>query len=540
MKQFIMKNIVLAVFLALTIVGSIFLAFFIWQKSQTIKHSMETIQKDGEEVRSINSARKPNSVKESENRIKADTETLEKKRQQIYRHFGKPYRPALLRLIKNITSPAELKTELEVDSSLIAKPKPKTESEEAPEGEEEEVAKTAPAEPSAPTDEEKAVFNPESHLVVLSYKDEDDKIRPLDEDKLRAMLSDIYKDVHQDSSDDGEGEMIIPDTIDSERLQLFEKLFDQIIEAPDVVDPARAEAYRTAAAEKFAKAFAIFRDDVQALTLEDVTDTVAYALFLEALGLPRLMRQGDCRSYIDSMYEKYLLSDLIPGLDDAEQSERERFVQDFIYGKNANRQARPKADRVNPILRSFQIKEDLFRKMKESGIARLRSMTPGSLDGYTLDGDSESPIKAFSYTLEMTASMDAIDTFINSLQSAYTSDRVYVIKEIKLSSPFEDLVLANTLVEDHRDENKSKSSRRPASAAANQNLPDDAQEPVTIDPVTQQPVTVVYSFSEYELTDPHHPDYGKTLFEDIRNEIKCTIIVDYMFYRADIIEKTLQ
>ena len=216
MKQFIMKNIVLAAILVLTLIGSIFLAILIWGKSQTIKDSMNTIMQDGETVKSINAARRPNSVEQSEKMIKADTETLNKKSTQIYRHFGNPYRPALLKLIKNISSPAELKTDLPVDPTLVAKPNPKPEEEEEVAEDEEDVAATEPAKPSEPTDEEKAVFNPASNLVTLSY----------DEDALRAMLSEIYKDVHQDSGDESDT-FIIPDSIDAERAQIFDKLFNQ-------------------------------------------------------------------------------------------------------------------------------------------------------------------------------------------------------------------------------------------------------------------------------------------------------------------------
>jgi hypothetical protein len=76
-------------------------------------------------------------------------------------------------------------------------------------------------------------------------------------------------------------------------------------------------------------------------------------------------------------------------------------------------------------------------------------MNAGVFYGSTMDGDAEGPILYFTYTLDMTASMDAIDAFINSLHSAYKTDRVYVIKDIKLSAPFEDLISANDIVAEH-------------------------------------------------------------------------------------------
>ena len=509
MKQFILKNIVLAVILVITLISSVFLIFFIWGKSQTIHQSMEDIETDRQKLDSINSARKPNSVPESETKIKADTEALNKRTDQIHRHFGKPYRPALLKFLKNLASPAELMTDLPVDPALVAKPKPK--SDEAESGDdEEEVAETAPAEPAAPTDEEKAVFNPASNLVILSF----------DEDSLRNMLADLYRDVHQDSSEDT---FVIPDTVQAERAQLFEKLFNQMIEAPEAVDAARAEEFRKAAAAKFAHAFAIFREDVQALTMEDVTNNAAHELFLDALGLPRLMRQRDCKNYIDVLYEKYLNSDVIPGLPSDDPMEREKRVQDFIYGKNLNRQALPVPEMVIPIIRNMQIKEDLFRRMKDAGIGSLLGMTAGVFYGTTMDNDSEGPILYFTYTLEMTASLNAVDAFINSLHAAYKTDRVYEISDIKFSAPYEDLVAANSLVMEHTEGPARRTNRTEAADDADANA---------IQPATAQAATLT-ARSEYELTDPHHPDYGRPLIGENRDAIKCTIVVNYLFYRAD-------
>ncbi len=546
MKQFILKNIGLTVILVLTLIGSIVLLFLCEGKRRMIAQSMADIEENAQKIESINSARKPNSVADSEAKIKVDTETMAKKNIQIYRHFGKPYRPALLKLLKNIASPAELKTDLPIDPSLVAKPKPAPEKDaDEDEDEEEEVAETKPATPAPPTDEEKAVFEcelePGTNMVKYD-KDDLEKKHPLnvkrvvlalDEDTLRAKLAEIYAEVHQDS-DSSDDTFVIPDTIQSERAQLFEKLFNEIIEAPEAVDPARAEDFRKAAAAKFAQAFAIFRNDVQELTLENVNDRVAHELFLDALGLPRLMRQRDCKNYIDFLYEKYLASDIIPGLPDDDPIEKERLVQDFIYGKNLNRQALPVPEMVIPIIRNFQIKEDLFRRMKDAGIGRLLSMNAGVFYGSTMDNDSEGPILYFTYTLDITASMDAIDAFINSLQSAYKTDRVYVIKDIKLSAPYEDLVNANSVVAAHMESQTGTATRR---TTANQTLPPGAPQPdpnqAAIQPADQQQAVSTIARNMYELTDPHHPEYGQVLIGENRDEIKCTIVVNYLFYRAD-------
>ena len=265
------------------------------------------------------------------------------------------------------------------------------------------------------------------------------------------------------------------------------------------------------------------------LTLENVNDRVAHELFLDALGLPRLMRQRDCKNYIDYLYEKYLASDIIPGLSEEDPDEKERLVVDFIYGKNLNRQALPVPEMVIPIIRNFQIKEDLFRRMKDAGIGSLVSMTAGAFYGTTLDNDAEGPILSFTYTLEMTASLGAIDAFINSLQGAYKTDRVYVIKDIKFSAPYEDLINANAVVASHTDTTINATTRR--TTTAGQAIP-GAPVAQTVQPAADQQ-TAAPVVETYELSDPHHPEYGQVLIGENRDEIKCTIVVNYLFYRAD-------
>ena len=56
MKQFILKNIVLAVILVLTLIGSIVLMFFCEGKRRAIAESMATIDENAEKVQSINAA----------------------------------------------------------------------------------------------------------------------------------------------------------------------------------------------------------------------------------------------------------------------------------------------------------------------------------------------------------------------------------------------------------------------------------------------------------------------------------------------------
>ena len=542
MKQFILKNIVLVVILALTFVGSIVLIILIVGKNNTINESMTKIDEDVKTLNSINYQADPNSVNNNiinKERIEEDTKEVNKRIDEVYRHFGRPYRPALRQLLTNIKSPTELKTERKTDSRLVAAAEPpsKPETEEAEDGEAEETVVEVTEEQK---EAEKKVFDPSNNRVVLSF----------DEDKLRDMLAEIYAGMQTGDAEDS-SDYKIPENIDKQRAEIFMKLFQQMIEPPETVTAANRQAFREMAAEKFAHAFAIFRDDVQELTYEDVTDDVAREIFLDAVGLPREMRQDLCKSYLENIARKYQESNLIPGLPDDDPFEKQRLVRSFIYGKDDPRR-NPPADMVIPIIRNIQIKEDLFRRMNKAGIACLESMTvTGGLMGKPLESDSEGRLLVFTYELELTASMDAIDAFINSLHQAYQSDRVYVLStsSFKLSTTDDDLKAANSVVADHLPENvaaKTAATRRNTATAVGNQPPGTVGDPnagafVGQQNAAAQTQTVAASASsrsEYPLTDPHNPDYGRPLIGETRDEVKCTLEVQYLYDTASNITTT--
>lgn len=530
MKQFILKNIVLVSLLALTFIGSIVLLVLIEGKRSVISQSMKQINEDVNKLAEINNQSlsttdKPRSVKKNADRISSDKEKIDKKIAEVYRHLGKPYRPALLQFLANIASPAELKTELPVDKSLLDLQPMPVEGEEQAEGESDEQ-KTEVAATDEEKEAEKKIFDPQTKRVVLAF----------DEDKLHEMLEEIYKADHEQgeaSSEEGSDSHTIPENIREERVLMFRKLFEKMIEPPETVTSANREAFREAAAEKFAHAFAIFRNDVDELTVEDVSEEVAYEIFLDAIGIPREMRPVACRSYLETITRKYLASDLIPGLPEDDSTEKQRLIQKFIYGSR-DPKAMPDAKLVIEIIRNIQIKEDLFRRMKEAGITSLEDMTASQATD--VPGDNESRLLRYTYELDLTASMEAIDAFINSLHEAYNSDRVYIVSNdhFKLTTSEEELVGANDILVGHLEEETGKKvTRNTTPAAANQTLPPGTVVDPNAAAATQQPATVAQTVApvrnDYPLTDPHNAEYAKILLGGTSDEIKCTLEVLYLY-----------
>jgi hypothetical protein len=108
---------------------------------------------------------------------------------------------------------------------------------------------------------------------------------------------------------------------------------------------------------------------------------------------------------------------------------------------------------------------------------------------------------------------------------------VYVIKDIKFSASYEELVNANSMVASHTDNPGATTVRRTTAAGQTATQPGaPSADSQTDQPADQQTVVVNET---YELTDPHHPSYGQVLIGENRDEIKCTIVVNYLFYRAD-------
>ena len=133
----------------------------------------------------------------------------------------------------------------------------------------------------------------------------------------------------------------------------------------------------------------------------------------------------------------------------------------------------------------------------------------------------------------MTSTLESIDAFINSLHAAYKSDRVYVIRDIKLKAPQDDIIIANAIVAGHVEGGSRTAAQKAADGTTADGAAVDAatkEEAKSADPAA---ALIAATYAEYELTDPHHPEYGKVLIGESRDDINCTLVVNYLFYRAD-------
>jgi len=112
---------------------------------------------------------------------------------------------------------------------------------------------------------------------------------------------------------------------------------------------------------------------------------------------------------------------------------------------------------------------------------------------------------------------------------------VYVIRDIKLRSPQDDIIVANSIVAGHVDggTRAAATTQKADGTAADPNAAAAATTTNDTKPADPAAALIAATYAEYELTDPHHPEYGKVLIGENRDDINCTLVVNYLFYRAD-------
>lgn len=165
-----------------------------------------------------------------------------------------------------------------------------------------------------------------------------------------------------------------------------------------------------------------FKKAVQPHTVEPIAESNFRDILLHALGLPRTMTPTICKNYVSDMIEGMAnpKQAQVPGAPTAEVIKR--FTFDF--------QTRvPPQDEIVPIVRHMQVYEDIFSRMRQTGVTQLESMERLNL----VHGDEVSKdYLKFSYRVKLNGEMQRIRDFINNLQDAYKENRVYVIRDLAL------------------------------------------------------------------------------------------------------------
>ncbi len=174
--------------------------------------------------------------------------------------------------------------------------------------------------------------------------------------------------------------------------------------------------------EKLQTAKAAFKDvmlkESSVEPLDDVDDYI-----LDAIGVPREMTSENCKRYIghmsDGLQGILKSKDIGKGLPISTGTS----VSFIIFDRLALE------SQVPYIVKNYKLIEDLLVRMKKAGISDVSTLSRTSI----LEGEVDKDYLYLSYKLDVLGSMESIREFCNILLDAHADNRVYIIKNIKLS-----------------------------------------------------------------------------------------------------------
>jgi len=426
------NNKTLIAVLAITFICACILIYECFSVYGDVQDIMVQIEEDDAAIQQINRRQNPNPVKMSEKIILANTEQLQQRIRDIRRKIGNPYRDALKDFLKNLESSAFLRSAPLPPKDFVDARGPS-------------AAQPQPAAPAADAQQAQAAAQPQPAAAVLPGSGQNPVELHFSEDEIRSSFADLYNDYYADRKNASDASA----SRDNERLieeynELFDKLRELLIQPPESMESAsEAElaAYKAGALETFEKAFYQFRLQIQKNTIETIDLQDAKFIFLDALGLPRTMTSFQCKVFVDEILT-HIRKDpsIIPGLDKLSKNSsgsNEPGVEARIPAYTFNhKNMLPPPGNVVHILRHYRIIEDIFRRMRETKIQYLMSISSpfsekptGDLSGDTFR-EMGPDYKKFAYEVTIVSTGGEIRDFINQLHHAYEQNIVYDIQEI--------------------------------------------------------------------------------------------------------------
>ena len=413
------NNKTLIAVLVITFVCACVMIFECFSVYGDVQDIMTKIEEEDAEIQRINGGHNPNPVKMSEKIIQANTEQLRLRIRDIRRKIGNPYREPLKDFLRNLESPAFLKSApLPPKEFVDARGPASTQNQPGAKPVSEPVA----AQTSSP--------------VELHYT----------EDEIRSAFAELYDEYYSDRKNADSASSRDNERIVEEHNELFDKFRERLIQPSDRMDFAgdkERNAYLEGARLTFEKAFYHFRLQIQKGTIEPIELQDAKFIFLDALGLPRTMTSFQCKVFVDE-FSTHIKKDpsVIPGLaklaagkntEKGNDGSIESRIPAYTFN---HKNMLPPPGNVVHILRHYRILEDLFRRMRESNIQYLTSLASPFSEKPTgdLSGDAfremGADYKKFAYEVTVVSTGGEIRDFVNQLHHAFEQNLVYDIQEI--------------------------------------------------------------------------------------------------------------
>ncbi|MBN2641536.1 MAG: hypothetical protein JXR78_07785 [Victivallales bacterium] len=167
------------------------------------------------------------------------------------------------------------------------------------------------------------------------------------------------------------------------------------------------------------KAKDIFKNIYKDQTIETIDEGNINEIIMHAIGVPRRMSPLQCKMVLSSIQENLL--ELIK----SNQIYTGTAVATFTFGNYLGTTTLPPEEDIPSIIEQLTIIGDIFKRIAQSGIKNVENIERGALHGI-----EEGKFRTYSYTFTLIGKMDELRAFVNLLSEAYTSKRVYVVRNI--------------------------------------------------------------------------------------------------------------
>ena len=404
MADFIKKNLVLVIVLAVTFIAAVVLIVLTLSTHFKVQESIQNINDNNELVKNRIDKTYPNPVDESAELILKDAAEIHEKAGDLQKTFGKLYNKMFVDFVKKMNEMQLTGPEVDAENAAFAAEN------EGKKGSRKKADQISVANPQLHFTPEE--LTDEFQSIYKKYQAEAKKNAPKESRGRRTESSAAAEDLLEEAAS----------------REIFAEFRKAVISAPKAIakDEEKAQTYEKNAAVKFDTAFAEFRQAVRPLTLEPMTDAAAEAILMQAMGLPRTMVPRDCLVYMTKMFDNMASNNTIPGANAYSAKDK---VKAFTYDPMGQP---PPPEDIKSIFRRFQMMEDLFMRLNRAGIISLTDVdyTESGLNGETLSGGQ---YLKYKFTITVEAKLDQVRNLLNELQTAFEDNRVYIVSEMEFT-----------------------------------------------------------------------------------------------------------
>jgi hypothetical protein len=277
-----------------------------------------------------------------------------------------------------------------------------------------------------------------------------------------------------------------------------------------------------------------FKLEAQKVTLEPIDVSNVDGIFLAAMGKGRRFADSPnrCQKFMNDMRNtmiKYF-------------SEKKVECQNTDFSFRHDQE--PLIGDIGRISRAWEIVADLAKRIADAKVNPEKDILELiSFSKRGLDGEKDGNYTMYRFTFEVNGDLNTIRRIVDKLYEAYTENRVYAVRDIKLkrttdnvdkiledSERIKDELDYDTKVKDAKDENLPRADRIPGTAQRRFGSPSRAGRRNPLNPgMDTAPKKKVVKKVEKKILGPKDPGYGEAI---VGKDNICNAVfdVDYIVF----------